>query len=91
MTNQIIKYDNLKLEPVGGLSHGIDGSDEYFAVNATDYAPVNREQIDQLFWEKWRYETQQEAGGYFCKRYSLFLNPTCEWMAVLCIHHEYDV
>jgi hypothetical protein len=86
-----LKYDNLTLTQVGGLSHGIDGNDEYFAVKATDYAPITTEQIDQLFWEKWRYETQQEAGGYFCKRYSFFIDKLNDWQAVLCIHHEYDV
>jgi len=86
-----LKYENLKLISVGGLSHGIDGNDEYIDVVATDYAPITNEQIDQLFWEKWRYETQQEAGGYFCKRYSLYTNQHNDHRAVLVIHHEYDV
>lgn len=85
------KHDNLTLTSVGGLSHGIDGNDEYIDVVATDYAPITNEQIDQLFWEKWRYETQQEAGGYFCKRYSLYINQHNDHRAVLVIHHEYDV
>ena len=85
------KHDNLTLTQVGGLSHGIDGNDEYIAVKATDYAPITTEQIDQLFWEKWRYETQQEAGGYFCKSYSVFFHQYGNDRAVMCINHRYDV
>ena len=91
MSNQTFEYENMTVSFVGRTDNGIDGSDEYVQLSSLDGEPLTTEQIDQLFWEKWRYETQQEAGGYFCKRYSFFPDRLNDWQSVLCIHHEYDV
>ena len=91
MNNQILEYDNLTITLIGRTDNGIDGSDEYVQLSSTDGEPITTEQIDQLFWEKWRVETYQEAGGYFCKSYSVFFRQYGNDRAVMCINHRYDV
>ena len=91
MSEQTFEYDNLKITLIGRVDDGIDGSDEYVLLTSTDGELISTEQIDQLFWEKWRYETQQEAGGYFCKSYCVFPHQYGADRVVLCIKHQYDI
>jgi hypothetical protein len=91
MSNQTFEHDNFTVTLIGRTDNGIDGSDEYVQLSSIDGEPLTTEQIDQLFWEKWRYETQQEAGGYFCKSYSVFFHQYGNDRAVMCINHRYDV
>lgn len=91
MTDKTFKYENLTLTEVGSVPQGIDGSDQYVAIQSDDWEPLDAEKIDQLFWEKWRCETTCEAGGYFCKSYSLFIDKHDDSRAVLCIQHRYDI
>ena len=91
MSTQTFEYDNLTITLIGRTDNGIDGSDEYVQLSSTDGELISTEQIDQLFWEKWRVETHQEAGGYFCKSYSVFFHQYGNDRAVMCINHRYDV
>ena len=91
MSNPIYEYENFTITPIGRNDNGIDGSDEYVQLSSIDGEPITTEQIDQLFWEKWRYETQQEAGGYFCKSYCVFFHQYGNDRAVMCINHRYDI
>ena len=91
MDNQTFEYENFTITLIGRTDNGIDGSDEYVQLSSNDGEPITTEQIDQLFCEKWRYETQQEAGGYFCKSYGVFFHQYGNDRAIMCIHHCYDV
>jgi hypothetical protein len=91
MSNQTFEHDNFTVTLIGRVDDGIEGSDEYVLLTSKDGEPITTEQIDQLFWEKWRYETQQEAGGYFCKTYYTFPHQYGADRVVLCIKHQYDI
>ena len=77
------------IRKIGSIGMGIDGKDEFFQVTCEE--PIDKAQLWERFHDEFYYESQQEAGGYFCKRYSLYTQQNSEYKAVLVIHHEYDV
>lgn len=91
MSNQIFEHDNFKVTLIGRIEQGIDGNDEYVRIESLDGEPITTEQIDNLFWDKWGYQTRQEAGGYFCTSYTVFNYQYGDDRAVLCINHRYDI
>jgi len=42
------------------------------------------------FHDEFYYESQQEAGGYFCKRFEVYTSDY-EYHAVVKVEHRYDV
>jgi hypothetical protein len=73
---------------IGKLSLGIDGSDEFFEVKCDE--PIQKDALWERFHDEFYYETQQEAGGYFCKRFVIYMGDY-EYDAVVKVEHRYDV
>jgi hypothetical protein len=77
-----------KIKRVGTVDDGIDGSDEFF--NVTCDEPIDKASLWEHFHDEFYYESQQEAGGYFCKRFEVYTSDY-EYHAVVKVEHRYDV
>jgi hypothetical protein len=82
---------NLRATPVGKISLGIDGFDEYLKVEDTNRDELDPERVDTMFRDYYFHETYQEAGGYFCKSYAFLKEYPDDTHGTLIIHHRYDV
>ena len=80
---------NAKIESIGRISHGVEGSDEYVRVRTED-AHTPSQVRDWLLPQVYR-DTTQEAGGYFCHRVTIMPRPYLDDEFVAIIHHQYDV
>ena len=81
---------NAKIESIGRISHGVEGSDEYVRIR-TEEACIPSVVKDWLLRQVYR-DTTQEAGGYFCHRVTVMgPHPYMEDEFVAIIHHQYDV
>ena len=72
---------------IGRVEMGCDGSDQYFLVSGkTDIIPDDLlEDVEHKFYV----ETYREAGGYFCKHFTLMKQSSNEYIVRVC--HRYDV
>ena len=77
-----------KITRLNQIHHGIDGSDEFFHVECDE--PINRNDLLDKFSDEFYYETQQEAGGYFCRTFEVYLSKY-KYNAVVKVEHRYDV
>lgn len=73
---------------IGKISLGIDGADEFFKVECDE--PIDKGELREHFHNEFYYETTQEAGGYFCKRFEIFQSHY-DHDAVVKVEHRYDV
>lgn len=76
------------IKRIGRVELGIDGSDEFYQVQCL--TPINKDHLYDLFVEKFYQETYQEAGGYYCKCFEIYLSDY-EYNAVVKVEHRYDV
>ena len=77
-----------KITQIGRIEHGIEGSDQFFQVECDE--PIEKDALWEKFSDEFYYETQQEAGGYYCKRFEIFMSDY-EYRAVVKVEHRYDV
>jgi hypothetical protein len=77
-----------KIQEIGKLSQGIEGSDQYFDVTCDE--PIDKTALWERFHDEFYYETQQEAGGYFCRRFEILISDY-DYHAVVKVEHRYDV
>lgn len=80
---------NAKIESIGRISHGVEGSDEYVRIK-TDGTP-SAEDVRVWLLRQFHRNTTQEAGGYFCHRVTIMARPYFDDEFVGIIHHQYDV
>lgn len=73
---------------IGSADKSIDGSDQYVLLTRKDDDLTCDEAHDWFFPQVYR-ETQQEAGGYFCRDVEV-LQRSCNQVVAI-IHHRYDV
>lgn len=74
---------------IGCNGQGIDGMDEFVLLTRHDDDDLTcNEAYDWLLPQVYR-ETQQEAGGYFCKYVEVMQRSDNQVVAI--IHHRYDV
>jgi hypothetical protein len=80
---------DIKIETIGAISHGVDGSDQYVLLTrwADDLTPEDAE--DWLLPQVYR-ETHQAAGGYFCHRVTTMQGES-SGKVIAIVHHRYDV
>ena len=83
MTTQEYKFTE-----IGKVHLGVDGTDQFFEVTCDE--PIQKDALWERFCDEFYYETQQEAGGYFCKRFEIFTSDY-EYRAVVKVEHRYDV
>jgi hypothetical protein len=93
-----INLDDFILTEVGSLNFGIDGWDSYYNVhNHTD--GLNHNDLHNLAREYFWQDTTAEAGSYFCKSVSVYMNTMYDkddvdnqpFEYILVVHHRYDV
>jgi hypothetical protein len=77
-----------KIKRISTLHDGIEGGDEYFDVTCEE--PINKDDLWERFHDEFYYETQQEAGGYYCKRFEILVSDY-DYHAVVKVEHRYDV
>ena len=77
-----------KFTDIGKVHLGIDGTDQFFQVTCEE--PIDKAQLWERFHDEFYYESQQEAGGYFCRRFEIYLSDY-EYNAVVKVEHRYDV
>ena len=80
---------DIKIETIGTISHGVDGSDQYVLLTrwGDDLTPEDAE--DWLLPQVYR-ETHQAAGGYFCHRVTTMQGES-SGKVIAIVHHRYDV
>ena len=80
---------DIKIETIGTISHGADGSDQYVLLTrwGDDLTPEDAE--DWLLPQVYR-ETHQAAGGYFCHRVTTMQGES-SGKVIAIVHHRYDV
>jgi hypothetical protein len=80
---------DIKIETIGTISHGVDGSDQYVLLTrwGDDLTPEDAE--DWLLPQVYR-ETHQAAGGYFCHRVTTMQGKS-SGKVIAIVHHRYDV
>ena len=80
---------DIKIETIGTISHGVDGSDQYVLLTrwGDDLTPEDAE--DWLLPQVYR-DTHQAAGGYFCHRVTTMQGES-SGKVVAIVHHRYDV
>jgi hypothetical protein len=80
---------DIKIETIGAISHGVDGSDQYVLLTrwGDDLTPEDAE--DWLLPQVYR-DTHQAAGGYFCHRVTTTQGESANKVIAI-IHHRYDV
>jgi hypothetical protein len=86
------------LSPIGKVELGVDGWDAYYDVTNPD-GDLDHDELHNLAQQEFWYETRQEAGGYFCKSVSVYMNTLYDkndkenrpWNLILVVHHRYDV
>ena len=80
---------DIKIETIGTISHGVDGSDQYVLLTrwGDDLTPEDAE--DWLLPQVYR-ETHQAAGGYFCHRITTMQGES-SGKVIAIVHHRYDV
>ena len=86
---------------VGKLDFGIDGWDTYYNVHDhNDPADcLNHNDLHNLAREEFWHDTTAEAGSYFCKSVSVYMNTLYDkddsenqpFEYILVVHHRYDV
>ena len=83
------KINAVKCTPIGRISHGIDGSDEYLLVK-TEKGKSAEAVREWLLPQMYR-DTTKEAGGYFCHSVTVMRHPHLRNEFVCIVHHQYDV
>lgn len=80
---------DIKIETIGAISHGVDGSDQYVLLTrwGDDLTPEDAE--DWLLPQVYR-DTHQAAGGYFCHRVTTMQGES-SGKVIAIVHHRYDV
>ena len=80
---------DIKIETIGTISHGVDGSDQYVLLTrwGDDLTPEDAE--DWLLPQVYK-DTHQEAGGYFCHRVTTMQGES-SGKVIAIVHHRYDV
>lgn len=80
---------DIKIETIGTISHGVDGSDQYVLLTrwGDDLTPEDAE--DWLLPQVYK-DTHQEAGGYFCHRITTMQGES-SGKVIAIVHHRYDV
>lgn len=90
-TNKVIA--TMCLQPIGRLSEGIDGSDEYYLVTVSDV--VGDEEPDANTIEQWMlpvfYRESTAPGGYFCNTVRVIPEECNTSRFILRVSHRYDV
>ena len=78
-----------KVQRIGKIDCGIDGSDQYLLVTSEDDS-VTAEEVEHEFLTMYFRDTNH-AGGYFCHAVTVQKKerPACEFIVI--IHHRYDV
>lgn len=80
---------DIKIETIGTISHGVDGSDQYVLLTrwGDDLTPEDAE--DWLLPQVYK-DTHQAAGGYFCHRVTTMQGES-SGKVIAIVHHRYDV
>jgi hypothetical protein len=80
---------DIKIETIGAISHGVDGSDQYVLLTrwGDDLTPEDAE--DWLLPQVYK-DTHQAAGGYFCHRVTTMQGES-SGKVIAIVHHRYDV
>jgi hypothetical protein len=80
---------DIKIETIGAISHGVDGSDQYVLLTrwGDDLTPEDAE--DWLLPQVYK-DTHQEAGGYYCHRVTTMQGES-SGKVIAIVHHRYDV
>ena len=80
---------DIKIETIGTISHGVDGSDQYVLLTrwGDDLTPEDAE--DWLLPQVYK-DTHQAAGGYFCHRITTMQGES-SGKVIAIVHHRYDV
>ena len=80
---------DIKIETIGAISHGVDGSDQYVLLTrwGDDLTPEDAE--DWLLPQVYK-DTHQAAGGYFCRRVTTMQGESSNKVIAI-VHHRYDV
>ena len=80
---------DIKIETIGAISHGVNGSDQYVLLTrwGDDLTPEDAE--DWLLPQVYR-DTHQAAGGYFCHRVTAMHGESANKVIAI-VHHQYDV
>lgn len=79
----------MKIEKIGVIPLGVEGSDEYLLINTDEACIPAKVKRDLL--ERYYKDTTQEAGGYYCHRVTVMEHPYQENEFVGVVHHRYDV
>ena len=97
--NEKLNIDDFILTEVGTLNFGIDGWDTYYNVHNHTGALTHDDLYNKAREYFWR-DTTAEAGSYFCKSVSVYMNTLYDKDAafedlpfelILVVHHRYDV
>ena len=97
--NGTINLDDFILTEVGSLNFGIDGWDSYYNVH-NHTGGLSHNDLHNLAREYFWQDTTAEAGSYFCKSVSVYMNTLYDKDApfeelpfeyILVVHHRYDV
>jgi hypothetical protein len=79
---------NITTTVIGTDDRGIDGCDQFILLTRKDDDLTCEEAHNWFFPQVYR-ETQQEAGGYFCRDVEVLQRSTNSVVAI--VHHRYDV
>ena len=77
------------IQKIGIIHLGVDGSDEYVLLTSNEGATAK--DVKGWMMDRVYYETNQEAGGYYCNHVTVMPHPVFDDQFVCTIHHRYDV
>ena len=85
-----MQTDTLKIERIGCITKGIDGSDEYLLVWDNEVAHT-ADSLSQHLTETY-YRDTHRPGGYYCHSVSVIEDPSHGgYKHIAVVHHRYDV
>jgi len=79
----------LKITPIGKISHPCDGTDEYLLVrNRND--DITKRQVQEEVFPAY-YRECSGPGGYFCTNFRYIPDPLFPNLAIVIIEHRRDI
>ncbi len=79
---------NYKVQTIGVIDNGIDGSDQYLLITV-DNDSATTEEVEHEFLNLYYRDTSQ-PGGYFCHTVTVQRKSYSDHEFIVIIHHRYD-
>lgn len=80
---------NIRIERIGAITKGVDGSDEYLLVTDLD-GTLSLESLQEQLLQAY-YKDANQPGGYFCYAVNVAAHPFYDSAYIAVVHHRYDV